>query len=91
MAATLTASASQTEKVALYVADARSMGVPVLVPEINASFWDFAIEDVDVTEPMAVQAKNRPSVLGLARSRMRDRRPLNLSSRNAKPTASSRI
>ncbi|HEY5728773.1 MAG TPA: DNA polymerase III subunit alpha [Anaerolineales bacterium] len=47
MAATLTASASQTEKVALYVADARSMGVPVLVPEINASYWDFAIEDIE--------------------------------------------
>ncbi|MFT3892082.1 MAG: DNA polymerase III subunit alpha [Anaerolineales bacterium] len=46
MAATLTASAGQTEKVALYVADARSMGVPVLAPEINASFWDFAIEDI---------------------------------------------
>ncbi|MDL1912361.1 DNA polymerase III subunit alpha [Chloroflexi bacterium CFX6] len=47
MAATLTASASQTEKVALYVADARSMGVPVLPPEINASDWDFEIEDVE--------------------------------------------
>ena len=47
MAATLTASAGQTEKVALYVADARSMGVPVLAPEINASHWDFAIEDID--------------------------------------------
>lgn len=50
MAATLTASASQTEKVALYVADARSMGVPVLPPEINASGWDFEIEDIEVTE-----------------------------------------
>jgi DNA polymerase-3 subunit alpha len=47
MAATLTASASQTEKVALYVADARSMGVPVLAPEVNASDWDFEIEDID--------------------------------------------
>ncbi|MEW6287648.1 MAG: DNA polymerase III subunit alpha [Chloroflexota bacterium] len=47
MAATLTASASQTEKVALYVADARAMGVPVLPPEINASAWDFEIEDID--------------------------------------------
>jgi DNA polymerase III subunit alpha len=37
MAALLSASAGQTEKVALYVADARSMGVPVLPPEINAS------------------------------------------------------
>jgi DNA polymerase-3 subunit alpha len=47
MAATLTASASQTEKVALYVADARAMGVPVLPPEINASAWDFEIEDIE--------------------------------------------
>lgn len=47
MAATLTASAGQTEKIALYVADARSMGVPVLPPEINASGWDFEIEDID--------------------------------------------
>jgi len=46
MAATLTASASQTEKVALYVADARNMGVPVLAPEVNASGWDFEIEDI---------------------------------------------
>jgi len=47
MAATLTASASQTEKVALYVADTRSMGIPVLAPEVNASGWDFEIEDID--------------------------------------------
>jgi DNA polymerase-3 subunit alpha len=47
MAATLTASAGATEKVALYVADARSMGVPVLAPEINTSGWDFEIEDMD--------------------------------------------
>ncbi len=47
MAALLSASAGQTEKVALYVADARTMGVPVLPPEINASGWDFEIEDID--------------------------------------------
>jgi DNA polymerase-3 subunit alpha len=47
MAATLTASAGATEKVALYVADARSMGVPVLPPDINVSGWDFEIEDID--------------------------------------------
>jgi len=47
MAALLSASAGQTEKVALYAADARSLGVPVLPPEINASGWDFEIEDVD--------------------------------------------
>ncbi len=47
MAALMSASAGQTEKVALYVADARSMGVPVLAPDINASMWDFNIEDID--------------------------------------------
>ena len=50
MAATLTASASQTEKVALYVADTRSMGIPVLPPEINTSGWDFEIEDIEVND-----------------------------------------
>ncbi len=47
MTALLSASAGQTEKVALYVADARSMGVPVLPPQINSSGWDFEIEDVE--------------------------------------------
>ena len=47
MAALLSASAGQTEKVALYVADARTMGVPVLPPEINSSGWDFEIEDIN--------------------------------------------
>ena len=47
MAALLSANASITEKVAWYVSEARSMGVPVLAPEINASGWDFEIEDID--------------------------------------------
>jgi DNA polymerase-3 subunit alpha len=47
MAALLSASAGVTEKVALYAADARSMGVPVLPPDVNASGWDFEIEDLD--------------------------------------------
>jgi DNA polymerase-3 subunit alpha len=47
MTALLSASAGQTEKVAYYVADARSMGVPVLAPDVNASSWDFSIEDLD--------------------------------------------
>jgi DNA polymerase-3 subunit alpha len=47
MAALLSASANIAEKVALYVADARTMGVPVLPPEINASSWDFEIEGID--------------------------------------------
>jgi len=47
MAALMSASAGQTEKVAWYVADSRTMGVPVLAPEVNTSSWDFAIEDID--------------------------------------------
>jgi DNA polymerase-3 subunit alpha len=47
MTALLSAWAGQTEKVAYYVADARSMGVPVLAPDVNASSWDFSIEDID--------------------------------------------
>lgn len=47
MAALLSANAGKTEQVALYVAESRSMGVPVLAPEINSSSWDFAIEEVD--------------------------------------------
>ncbi len=47
MAALLSASAGQTDKVALYAGDARSLGVPVLPPDINASAWDFDIEDTD--------------------------------------------
>ena len=47
MAALMSASAGQTEKVAWYVADARSMRVPVLAPDINSSGWDFEIEDAE--------------------------------------------
>jgi len=45
MTALLSASAGITEKVAFYVSDARSMGVPVLPIDVNASAWDFEIED----------------------------------------------
>ncbi len=47
MTALLSVTKSETEKMALYVNDARSMGVEVLPPEINTSLWDFAIEDHD--------------------------------------------
>jgi DNA polymerase-3 subunit alpha len=49
MTALMSASAGQTEKIAFYVADARTMGVPVLQPDINSSMWDFDIEDVPST------------------------------------------
>ena len=47
MTALLSASAGITEKVAYYVADARSMGMSVLAPDVNVSSWDFSIEDID--------------------------------------------
>jgi len=46
LTALLSASKNQIEKVAFYVADARSMGVPVLPPDINSSGWDFEIQDL---------------------------------------------
>ena len=45
MTALLSASKNDIAKVAFYVADARSMGLDVLPPDINASDWDFAVED----------------------------------------------
>src|SRR5688572_14221691 len=51
MTALLSANAGITEKVAFYVADARTMGVPILPINVNASQWDFAIEDVDSITP----------------------------------------
>ena len=45
MTALLSATKSETEKMALYVNDARNMGVTVLPPDVNASLWDFAIEE----------------------------------------------
>ena len=37
---------NDTDKVAFYVADCRSMGIDVLPPNINSSCWDFSIEDL---------------------------------------------
>jgi DNA polymerase-3 subunit alpha len=45
MTALLSVNKNDTAKVALYVADCRRMGIPVEPPDINASQWDFSIED----------------------------------------------
>ena len=45
MTALLSVTKHETEKMALYVNDARNMGVTVLPPDVNASAWDFAIEE----------------------------------------------
>ncbi len=44
MTALLSVYMDHTEKVALYVADCRRMGIPVFPPDINRSYWDFRIE-----------------------------------------------
>jgi DNA polymerase-3 subunit alpha len=45
MTALLSVTKHETDKMAIYVNDARSMGVEVLPPDVNASAWDFTIED----------------------------------------------
>lgn len=51
MTALLSASKNDTAKVAWYVADCRAMGIDVLPPDINASAWDFTIEDRPESRP----------------------------------------
>jgi len=51
MTALLSASKNEIEKVALYVADCRSMGIEVLPPDINTSDYDFSIEDRPGRDP----------------------------------------
>jgi len=54
MTALLSASKNDIEKVALYVADCRAMGIEVLPPDINSSGYDFSIEDRE-GQPSAIR------------------------------------
>jgi len=45
MTALLSVSKNVTEKVALYIADCRRLGIDVLPPDVNRSGWDFTIEE----------------------------------------------
>ncbi len=51
MTALLSVTKHETDKMALYVNDARNMGVEVLPPDVNASCWDFTIEDRPEKKP----------------------------------------
>jgi DNA polymerase-3 subunit alpha len=65
MTALLSVSKNQTEKVALYVAEAHSMGIEVFPPDINASDWDFIIELItDSKSPIAGGTGDQPSAIG---------------------------
>ncbi|RMF45605.1 MAG: DNA polymerase III subunit alpha, partial [Anaerolineae bacterium] len=45
MTALLSVFKDNTDKVTHYIADSRRMGIEVLPPDVNASAWDFTIED----------------------------------------------
>jgi DNA polymerase-3 subunit alpha len=45
MTALLSVTQNDTDKVALYVADCRRMGISVGPPDVNSSGWDFTIQD----------------------------------------------
>jgi DNA polymerase-3 subunit alpha len=45
MTALLSVTQNDNDKVALYVADNRRMGIIVQPPDVNSSVWDFSIED----------------------------------------------
>ncbi len=47
MSALLSAEKGNTEKVTLYTANARTMNVEILPPDVNNGDWDFTIEDDD--------------------------------------------
>ncbi len=51
MTALLSVTKHETDKLALYINDARNMGVDVLPPDVNTSLWDFAIEDQESGKP----------------------------------------
>jgi DNA polymerase-3 subunit alpha len=51
MTALLSAWKNDTNKISLYVADCRSMGIDVLPPDVNASEYDFKIEDRENETP----------------------------------------
>jgi len=62
MSALMSVTRNETEKVALYILDARAMGVPVLMPDVNASDWDFVIEDIDPSTLPSVAGQAQPSI-----------------------------
>jgi len=47
MTALLSQSKHDTDKVALYTAEARALGIDVLSPDVNNSGWDFEIEEMN--------------------------------------------
>jgi DNA polymerase-3 subunit alpha len=51
MTALLSQSKNDSDKIAVYVADCKAMGIEVLLPDINYSGWDFEIEEREGAAP----------------------------------------
>ena len=54
MTALMSVVKSDTDKVAFYCADCRSLGIQILPPDVNFSQWDFSIED-NPDQPSAIR------------------------------------
>jgi DNA polymerase-3 subunit alpha len=59
MTALMTCEAGNTDKIALLLADTKSHGIEVLPPNINHSFAEFAIEDVEPKVDVRVQVQGQ--------------------------------
>jgi DNA polymerase-3 subunit alpha len=65
MTALLSVWKNETSKVALYVAEARNIGIEVLPPDVNTSGYDFTIEDKSGFSTGSGQAAQRAIRFGL--------------------------
>ncbi len=77
MSALLSVTKNETEKMALYINDARNMGITVLAPDVNASSWDFAIEESEGKPAIrfglgAIKNVGQGAVELIAKSRVKD-------------------
>jgi DNA polymerase-3 subunit alpha len=70
MAALLTIESENSDKVALYLAESRELGVPVLPPDINKSRWQFIVEPEGVRFGLgAVKGAGAGAIEGLLQAR----------------------
>ncbi len=82
MAALLTIESQNSDKVALYLAECRDLGVPVLPPDINASRWQFIVEPDGVRFGLgAVKGAGEGAIQSILETRARDGRPHHLALR----------
>lgn len=61
MCALMSVFKDDSSKIALYIADSRAMGIDVLQPDINYSYYDFSIENRPI-DPQQPQAGTKPAI-----------------------------